>query len=161
VQDAARARFAAWGLWHDDETPKPEAVRPVAWLLDHAPELRVRALAGPTLEADVLAAVLFGLPVGGLLRGGLDGRPGRGAPDPRAPGATPRAGGPPQAARSAGVTVRDVSRALHVSYAAAHESADRLLRRGALTRERHGRRQVLRPSAATAGLLCEAGCCRG
>lgn len=54
--------FAAWGLWHDGDAAKPEAVRPVGWILAHAPELRVRALVGPTLEDDLLAAALLGLP---------------------------------------------------------------------------------------------------
>lgn len=38
------------------------AVRPVGWILAHAPELRVRALVVPTLEDDLLAAALLGLP---------------------------------------------------------------------------------------------------
>jgi hypothetical protein len=50
--------FAAWGLWHDDQTLKPAAVRPVAWLLAKVPELRVRALLGPSLEADLMAHAL-------------------------------------------------------------------------------------------------------
>jgi hypothetical protein len=116
-------RFAAWGLWHTDDMPKFAAVRPVAWLLAHAPELRLRALAGPTLDADILAAMLIGLP------------------DTHGGGTT------------AGVTVRDVSRTLAVSYAAAHESAGKLEARGLLLRERHGARQVLRPTGVTSRLL--------
>jgi hypothetical protein len=119
----ALPRFAAWGLWHTDEVPKFSAVRPVTWILEHAPELRIRALAGPTLEADILAAMLLGLP--GTRSGGV----------------------------AAGVTVRDVSRALGVSYAATHEGAGKLRARGLLVRERHGTRQVLRPTRVASRLV--------
>lgn len=137
---AARARhdslprFAAWGLWHDGDTAKPEAVRPVSWIVANAPELRIRALVGPTLEADLLAAALLGLP---------DPLPGDGRPAEMAG----------KGAGISDVAVRDVSRVLRVSYAAAHEGADKLVRRGALGRERRGARQVLRPTPATAALL--------
>ena len=30
--------FAHWGLWHDDASIKPEAVRPVSWIIARAPE---------------------------------------------------------------------------------------------------------------------------
>lgn len=50
--------FASWGLWHDDETLKPEAVRPVAWIVTRVPELRVRAWLGATLEAELLWAAV-------------------------------------------------------------------------------------------------------
>ena len=50
--------FAAWGLWHDDQTLKPAAIRPVAWLLKRVPELRVRSLLGPSVEADLMARAL-------------------------------------------------------------------------------------------------------
>lgn len=123
----ALPRFARWGLWHTDDTPKLAAVRPVAWLLLHAPELHIRAVAGPTLEADILAAVLLGLP-GGSGRGG--DRP-----------------------RNIGVTARDVAGAFVVSYAAAHEGAAKLVGRGMLLRERQGARQVLRPTAVAVRLL--------
>ncbi len=122
----ALPRFAEWGLWHMDDTPKPAAVRPVEWLLLHAPELRLRAVSGPTLEADILAAVLLGLP-GGSAR---SGRP-----------------------RSSGVTARDVAGAFLVSYAAAHESAAKLVGRGMLLRDRQGARQVLRPTVVAERLL--------
>jgi hypothetical protein len=123
LRAGALPRFAAWGLWHTDAIPKFAAVRPVGWILDHAPELRLRAISGPTLEADILAAMLLGLP-------------------------DTRGGG-----TAAGVTVRDVSRALGVSYAAAHEGAGKLGSRGLLVRERHGARQVLRPTGITTRLL--------
>lgn len=48
VRRDALPRFAAWGLWHDGDAAKPEAVRPVAWIVAHAPELRIRALVEPT-----------------------------------------------------------------------------------------------------------------
>ena len=52
--------FARWGVWHDSEVLKPEVVRPVAWLVARAPELRVRAWLGATLEAEVLTAAVLG-----------------------------------------------------------------------------------------------------
>lgn len=55
---AATPPFTAWGLWHDDRTVKPAAVRPVAWVLAHTPELRVRACLGATLEAELLWAAI-------------------------------------------------------------------------------------------------------
>jgi len=60
VRRHALPLFSAWGLWHDDATLKPSAVRPVRWLLDHAPELRARALLSPSVEADLMASVLAG-----------------------------------------------------------------------------------------------------
>ncbi len=147
VRRDAHPRFAAWGLWHDGDAGKPEAVRPVGWIVAHTPELRIRALVGPTLEADLLAAALLGLP---------DPLPGDGRP---AAATGQRTAGSDKGGDTSGpdgvrdVAVRDVSRALRVSYAAAHEGADKLVRRGALGRERRGARQVLRPTAAAARLL--------
>lgn len=60
VREKALPLFTAWGLWHDDATLKPTAVRPVAWLLD-VPELRIRALLGPSVEADLMARALEGV----------------------------------------------------------------------------------------------------
>ena len=107
VRKRALPLFAAWGLWHDDATLKPSAIRPVRWLLLHAPELRARALLGPSVEADVMASALAGE-----------------------------------------VTVRDVALTTHVSYAATHDAASRLVGRGLLVRERASQRQLLRPTAA-------------
>ena len=42
VRRDALPRFAAWGFWHDGDTGKPEAVRPEAWIVAHAPELRIQ-----------------------------------------------------------------------------------------------------------------------
>jgi hypothetical protein len=104
--------FVAWGLWHDDATLKPSAIRPVRWLLNHAPELRARALLGPSVEADLMASALAGE-----------------------------------------VTVRDVALTTHVSYAATHDAASRLVSRGLLVRERVAQRQLLRPTAAARAAL--------
>ena len=145
VRRDAHQRFAAWGLWYDGDAAKPEAVRPVAWIVAHTPELRIRALVGPTLEADLLAAALLGLP---------DPLPGDGRPAAAATtGHGDKGRDTPGLDVAPDVAVRDVSRALRVSYAAAHEGADKLVRRGALGRERRGARQVLRPTAAAARLL--------
>ncbi len=46
--------FEAWGLWQDELTLKFDALRPVSWILEHCPELRLRALYGPGLEAEVM-----------------------------------------------------------------------------------------------------------
>jgi hypothetical protein len=50
--------FDEWGLWHDDATLKPSAVRPMRWLLHTVPEIRVRALLGPSVEADLMTHAL-------------------------------------------------------------------------------------------------------
>jgi len=52
--------FQRWGLWHDDQGLKPTAIRPIAWLLRRVPELRVRSVIGPSVEADVMAYALAG-----------------------------------------------------------------------------------------------------
>jgi DNA-binding MarR family transcriptional regulator len=59
VREKALPLFTAWGLWHDDATLTPTVVRPVAWLLD-VPELRIRALLGPSVEADLMTRALEG-----------------------------------------------------------------------------------------------------
>jgi hypothetical protein len=58
VKAQALPIFAAWGFWHDDRALKPDIIRPVEWLLDHVPELRCRALLGPSVEADLTTLVL-------------------------------------------------------------------------------------------------------
>jgi hypothetical protein len=50
--------FEQWGFWHDDTTLKPTVIRPVEWLLGYVPELRCRALLGPSVEADIVAMAL-------------------------------------------------------------------------------------------------------
>lgn len=52
--------FAHWGLWHDELTLKPDAVRPVGWVLEHCPELRVRALLGAGLDGEIVEALRVG-----------------------------------------------------------------------------------------------------
>lgn len=103
--------FRRWGLWHDDESLKLSAIRPASWLIAQVPELRARALLGPSLEADLLARALI-----------------------------------------SPLTARDLSRTLGVSYAAAHQTADHLVDRGLLVRERAGPSQLLVPSAAAAAV---------
>jgi hypothetical protein len=40
VRRDALPAFTLWGLWHDDQTLKPAAVRPLAWVFQNVPELR-------------------------------------------------------------------------------------------------------------------------
>jgi hypothetical protein len=58
VRSQALPIFSEWGLWHDDATLKPSAVRPTSWLLHAVPEIRVRALLGPSVEADLMTHAL-------------------------------------------------------------------------------------------------------
>ncbi len=51
--------YAQWGLWHDDATLKVESIRPLIWLLS-VPELRARAVFGPSVEADIMARAFLG-----------------------------------------------------------------------------------------------------
>lgn len=51
--------FTRWGLWHDEVTLKPGAVRPIHWILEHCPEMRIRALVGPSLDAEVVDMLRF------------------------------------------------------------------------------------------------------
>jgi hypothetical protein len=50
----ALSLFARWGFWQDDMSLRLDAVRPVRWVLARCPELRLRALLGATLEAEVV-----------------------------------------------------------------------------------------------------------
>jgi hypothetical protein len=54
VQAEALPLFIRWGFWHNDVTLKRNAIRPAAWLVRECPELRVRALFGPGLDAEVV-----------------------------------------------------------------------------------------------------------
>jgi hypothetical protein len=54
AKEGALPAFKAWGLWQDELTLKFDALRPVSWILEHCPELRLRALYGPGLEAEVM-----------------------------------------------------------------------------------------------------------
>ena len=49
--------FSRWGLWHDDATLKRESVQPLVTILN-VPELRARALCGPSIEAACLSHTL-------------------------------------------------------------------------------------------------------
>ena len=64
LRAAATPLYRRWGLWHDDESLKLTAIRPAAWLPRHVPELRVRAVVGPSLESDLIT-----LPQSGPLTG--------------------------------------------------------------------------------------------
>jgi hypothetical protein len=43
--------FAAWGVWHDDQTLEPAAIRPVTWLLGRVPEQGSAICAGDKARA--------------------------------------------------------------------------------------------------------------
>jgi hypothetical protein len=49
--------FARWGFWHNDAALKRNAIRPIGWILQHCPELRIRALLGTGLDAEVIELV--------------------------------------------------------------------------------------------------------
>jgi hypothetical protein len=49
--------FSRWGLWHDEISSKTAAIRPIRWILEHCPELRIRALIGASLEGEIVAAL--------------------------------------------------------------------------------------------------------
>ena len=46
--------YRRWGLWHDDTTLKRVSLHDLDWLLT-VPELRARALCGPSIEASCMA----------------------------------------------------------------------------------------------------------
>jgi len=52
AKEGALPAFEAWGLWQDELSLKFDALRPISWILEHCPELRLRALYGPGLEAE-------------------------------------------------------------------------------------------------------------
>jgi hypothetical protein len=54
ARESAMPAFEAWGLWQDELSLKFDALRPINWILEHCPELRLRALFGPGLEAEVV-----------------------------------------------------------------------------------------------------------
>jgi hypothetical protein len=54
AKEGALPAFKRWGLWQDELTLKFDALRPVSWILEHCPELRLRAIYGPGLEAEVM-----------------------------------------------------------------------------------------------------------
>jgi len=54
AKEGAMPAFEAWGLWQDELSLKFDALRPISWIIEHCPELRLRALYGPGLEAEVI-----------------------------------------------------------------------------------------------------------
>lgn len=46
--------FEKWGFLHNQTTDKRDAIRPISWILKKCPELRIRALIGATLEAEII-----------------------------------------------------------------------------------------------------------
>lgn len=57
AKEGALPAFAAWGIWQDELSLKFDALRPISWVLENSPELRLRALYGPGLEAEVMLAL--------------------------------------------------------------------------------------------------------
>lgn len=49
--------FSRWGLWHDEISLKLDAVKPIRWILERCPELRIRALVGASLEGEIIQAL--------------------------------------------------------------------------------------------------------
>ena len=54
VRTRALPLYRRWGLWHDDTTLKKVSLHDLDWLLT-VPELRARALCGPSIEASCIA----------------------------------------------------------------------------------------------------------
>jgi hypothetical protein len=52
--------YRRWGFWHDDVTLKLASINPLARILK-VPELRARALCGPSIEAAFLAHAMDGI----------------------------------------------------------------------------------------------------
>lgn len=49
--------FSRWGLLHDEISLKTAAMRPIRWILEHCPELRIRTLIGASLEGEIVEAL--------------------------------------------------------------------------------------------------------
>jgi hypothetical protein len=58
VKKEALPLFKAWGFWHNDATLKLNAIRPATWIVQHCPELRIRALLGAGLDAEIVELLL-------------------------------------------------------------------------------------------------------
>ena len=58
AQQDALPVFLRWGLWQDEVSLKIDAVKPVGWILERCPELRIRALIGASLEGEIIEALL-------------------------------------------------------------------------------------------------------
>lgn len=99
-------------------TPGSHLVQPVEWIVQQVPELRVRALLGATLEAEIVLAALVGhVP--------LHDKDVGDAPIP---------------------SVGAIARHAGVSYGGVHGAANRLLRRGLLVRHVVRGQVTLRPT---------------
>ena len=57
IQQETLPLFAQWGFWHNDAVLKRNAIRPIGWILQHCPELWIRALLGTGLDAEVVELV--------------------------------------------------------------------------------------------------------
>ncbi|MEQ9617419.1 MAG: hypothetical protein RLN60_05230 [Phycisphaerales bacterium] len=55
----ASERSREWGVWTPEFDPKPDAIRPVSWLLDRNPEYRRRIVRKGDLRASILEALLW------------------------------------------------------------------------------------------------------
>jgi biotin operon repressor len=62
LRQLAKSRASAlskrWNLWTEPITLKPEALRPMRWIIDTNPDLRLRAIFKGNLKASVMACLL-------------------------------------------------------------------------------------------------------
>jgi hypothetical protein len=73
AKEGALPAFEAWGLWQDEMSLKFDALRPISWILEHCPELRLRGLYGPGREAEVMQVIDEGRPDYMAIPGGREG----------------------------------------------------------------------------------------
>ena len=55
---------ARWGAWAPPVEPKPDAIRPVSWLLEHNPELRERIIRKGDLRVSIIETLRRDIPGG-------------------------------------------------------------------------------------------------
>ncbi len=55
---------ARWGVWTPPVVPKPDAIRPVSWLLEHNPELRERIVRKGDLRVSIIETLRRDVPGG-------------------------------------------------------------------------------------------------
>lgn len=55
---------ARWGAWAPPVEPKPDAIRPVSWLLEHNPELRERIVRKGDLRVSIIETLRRDIPGG-------------------------------------------------------------------------------------------------
>ena len=103
VKQEALPLYEKWGFWHNDAVLKLNAVRPISWIWHKCPEMRLRALVGTGLEAEILELVY-----------------------------------------DSAYTVTQLARRTEATYAAVHEAASRLIKRG-LARRETATPKLLRP----------------